>query len=229
MPKRSARSPAPEQAASARPGKQVKVMVRKHKSHHGEGSSQGNTREKEPIAPSEEDSLPTYRRPKSMKDLYGTRVRKDDEGYYFGRGVLHPNLAKELYTLPFEVLMAEATEQIVLQLEQAEELNEAQAALEDNQRQLKKQKANRRKVDDDLPKIMKENETLKTELSSKCITDYKQSVGFGWGLRRMGQVSYKYGYKVALAHFQARYPDLEVDNDPFIEKLKDNSVPMETR
>ncbi|RZS14251.1 hypothetical protein BHM03_00045928 [Ensete ventricosum] len=42
----------------------------------------------------------------------------------------------------------------------------------------------------------------------KSINDYKQSVGFGWGLRRMGQVSYEYGYLVALARFQARYPEV---------------------
>ncbi|RWV97538.1 hypothetical protein GW17_00039666 [Ensete ventricosum] len=65
----------------------VKVTVRKHKSHHGEGSSQGNTREKEPVAPSEEDSLPTYHRPKSMKDLYDMRVRKDDEGLETNLGI----------------------------------------------------------------------------------------------------------------------------------------------
>ncbi|RWV94478.1 hypothetical protein GW17_00042979 [Ensete ventricosum] len=68
-----------------------------------------------------------YRRPKSMKDLCGTTVRKDDEGYYilqitdlhprdpdFELGVLHPQLAKELYVLPSEVLIAQATKQIVL-------------------------------------------------------------------------------------------------------------------
>ncbi|RWV79660.1 hypothetical protein GW17_00059177 [Ensete ventricosum] len=32
------------------------------------------------------------------------------------------------------------------------------------------------------------------ELPSKSIADYKQSVGFKWGLRRMGQVLYEYGY-----------------------------------
>ncbi|RZS01270.1 hypothetical protein BHM03_00031093 [Ensete ventricosum] len=32
----------------------------------------------------------------------------------FRRGVLHPNLAKELYTLPFNVLMARALKQIML-------------------------------------------------------------------------------------------------------------------
>ncbi|RZS27713.1 hypothetical protein BHM03_00061231 [Ensete ventricosum] len=38
-PKRLVGSSAPEQAATAWPGKQVKMMVKKHKSHHDEGSS----------------------------------------------------------------------------------------------------------------------------------------------------------------------------------------------
>ncbi|RWV94703.1 hypothetical protein GW17_00042732 [Ensete ventricosum] len=76
---------------------------------------------------------------------------------------------------------------------------------------------------------MKENKTLKAQLSSKSIAYYKQSVGFGWGLSWMGQLSYEYGYWVALARFQARYPDLEVDSTPFTEKPEDSSVPMETR
>ncbi|RRT33751.1 hypothetical protein B296_00054703 [Ensete ventricosum] len=38
-PKRPVGSSAPEQAVTAWPGKQVKMMVKKHKSHHGEGSS----------------------------------------------------------------------------------------------------------------------------------------------------------------------------------------------
>ncbi|RZR98383.1 hypothetical protein BHM03_00027721 [Ensete ventricosum] len=75
---------------------------------------------------------------------------------------------------------------------------------------------------------MKENETLKAEPSSKIIADYKQSVGFRWGLRQMGQLSYEYGYRVALVGFQARYPDLEVDINPFTEKPKDSLVPIET-
>ncbi|RRT65598.1 hypothetical protein B296_00012403 [Ensete ventricosum] len=118
---------------------------------------------------------------------YQTRVWDDPEvALEFDRGVLHPTLAKDLYTLPSEVLIAQATKQIML------------------------------------------NESLKAELPGKSVADYKQSVGFGWGLRRMGQVSYKYGYRVALARFQAWYPDLEVDNDPFTERPEDGSVPMKT-
>ncbi|RWW52872.1 hypothetical protein BHE74_00040677 [Ensete ventricosum] len=82
IPKRPIGSSAPEQAATARPEKLVKIAVKKHKSHHGEGSSPATARGKEPVDPTKEDSSPTYRQPKSMKDLCSTRVRKDDEGYY---------------------------------------------------------------------------------------------------------------------------------------------------
>ncbi|RWW28369.1 hypothetical protein GW17_00007156 [Ensete ventricosum] len=149
IPKRPIGSPAPEQAATARPEKLVKIAVKKHKSHHGEGSSPATARGKEPVDPTKEDSSPTYRQPKSMKDLCSTRVRKDDEGYY-------------------------------------------------------------------------------AELSSKSVANYKQSVEFRWGLCQMGQLSYEYGFQVALARFQARYPDLEMDYDSFTEKLEDSLVPMET-
>ncbi|RWV77458.1 hypothetical protein BHE74_00039183, partial [Ensete ventricosum] len=114
--------------------------------------------------------------------------------------------------------------------EQADkELNELWESLAESQRQIKEQKAYHRKADDVLLTLMRENETLKAELPSKSVADYKQSVGFEWGLRRMGQISYEYGYQVALACFKARHLDLEVDNDPFTEKLEDSSVPMETR
>ncbi|RWW75016.1 hypothetical protein BHE74_00016995 [Ensete ventricosum] len=115
------------------------------------------------------------------------------------------------------------------QLDEADkELNKLWEGLVESQCQLKEQKADRCKADDELLKLMRENESIKAELPGKSISDYKQSVGFGWGLRRMGQVSYKYGYQVALARFQARYPDLEIDNYLFTERLEDNSVPMET-
>ncbi|RWW60312.1 hypothetical protein BHE74_00032703 [Ensete ventricosum] len=81
-PKRPAGSLAPEQAATARLGKQIKIAVKKHKSRHDEGSSRAISRGEEPMASIEGDSSPTYHRPKIMKDLCETRVRKDDEGYY---------------------------------------------------------------------------------------------------------------------------------------------------
>ncbi|RWV92754.1 hypothetical protein GW17_00044842 [Ensete ventricosum] len=109
------------------------------------------------------------------------------------------------------------------------DLNDVRVDLSDTQRQLKEQWASHRKVDDDLLKAMKELETQRIELPKKTIEDYKESIGFRWGLQRMGQVSYEYGYRVALARFQARYPDSEVEDDPFTIRPEDDSVQMETQ
>ncbi|RWW45834.1 hypothetical protein BHE74_00048292, partial [Ensete ventricosum] len=174
---------------------------------------------------------------------YQSRVWDDsDAASEFDQGVLHPMLAKDLYTLPSEVLIARAAKQIVLmtlldrvhdlgrlvthmgnraslleaeleklkserdpeQLARArqrvdelevdnaklqlgldelsgrldetdKELNELQEGLVESQHQLKEQKADRRKADDELLKLMRENESLKAELSGKSIIDYKQS------------------------------------------------------
>ncbi|RZR82487.1 hypothetical protein BHM03_00008929 [Ensete ventricosum] len=101
------------------------------------------------------------------------------------------------------------------QSEQADkELNELLEDLAETQRLIKEQNVDRHKADDELLSLMKETETLKAKRPSKSITDYKQSVGFEWGLRWIGQVSHEYEYRVALARFHARYPDLEVDVDP---------------
>ncbi|RWW75448.1 hypothetical protein BHE74_00016525 [Ensete ventricosum] len=79
--KRHVGSMVADQATTGRPGKWVKIAVRKHKSRRDEGSSRWATREREPEV-SAEDSSPTYRQPKSMKDLCGIQVREDEEGYY---------------------------------------------------------------------------------------------------------------------------------------------------
>ncbi|RRT75679.1 hypothetical protein B296_00025043 [Ensete ventricosum] len=133
----------------------------------------------------------TYRQSKSMKELCGTMVCKDDEAHYalymidlpprnlhsgiraqwpnlksspqvwddpqatseFGRGILHPQLVKELYALLSEVLMAKAAKQIML------------------------------KAHDNLLKAVKEIEVLKTELPTKSIEGYKVPIRFRWGMR----------------------------------------------
>ncbi|RRT76678.1 hypothetical protein B296_00011224 [Ensete ventricosum] len=146
-PKASSKRPvdAPTEQADdpTRRHKKVKVMTRRHK-------SRSRSKGKEPAAPSEEldtpaeseegGASPVHRRPRSMKDLFKTKVHKDDEGYYtlqisdlghqdpdkemkarwrglknstkvwndssaaneFERGLLHFQLARELYTLPSE-------------------------------------------------------------------------------------------------------------------------------
>ncbi|RWV87627.1 hypothetical protein GW17_00050357 [Ensete ventricosum] len=124
--------------------------------------------------------------------LYQSRVWDDSEAASeFDRGVLHLTLAKDLYTLPSEVLIARAAKQIVLadnaklksgldelssRLDKADkEPNKLREGLVESQRQLKEQKANHRKANDELLKLMRENESLKADLPGKSITDYKRS------------------------------------------------------
>ncbi|RWW36368.1 hypothetical protein BHE74_00058610 [Ensete ventricosum] len=153
----------PEQVEDAvRRHKKVKVLTRRHKSRLGEGESRSRTKGKEPAAPSEEPEAPigseeggaspAHERPRSMKDLFKTKVHKGDAGYYallmsdlghqdpekemkarwkglknstkvwnnsstaeeFKRGLLHPQLTRELYTLPSKVLMAQAAKEMIL-------------------------------------------------------------------------------------------------------------------
>ncbi|RZS20057.1 hypothetical protein BHM03_00052533 [Ensete ventricosum] len=42
----------------------------------------------------------------------------------------------------------------------------------------------------------------------------------------MGQVTYEYGYRVALARFRALHPDSEVEEDPFTIHPEDDLVSM---
>ncbi|THU58484.1 hypothetical protein C4D60_Mb03t14770 [Musa balbisiana] len=66
-------------------------------------------------------------------------------------------------------------------------------------------------------------ETLKVEclaLSETIkivIAEYKSSAGFKHGLVRLGRVTYEFRYRVAYAHFRARYTDLELESNPFVD------------
>ncbi|RWW38099.1 hypothetical protein BHE74_00056698, partial [Ensete ventricosum] len=134
---RSARLPPTDQAEVAgKQQKKTKVLTRKHKSHVDEGGSRSRSKGKEPAAsperpeaPAESEegaASPVHERPRSMKDLFKTKARwaglknstkvwnNSSAAEEYGRGLLHPQLARELYTLPSEVLMARATKEMVL-------------------------------------------------------------------------------------------------------------------
>ncbi|RRT73824.1 hypothetical protein B296_00032085 [Ensete ventricosum] len=70
-------------------------------------------------------------------------------------------------------------------------------------------------------------EKLRVELPEEAIVKYRKSAGFKMGLVRTGQVSYEYDYQVALARFKARYPNLEIKEDPFVLLPEDKNVSME--
>ncbi|RZS06882.1 hypothetical protein BHM03_00037637 [Ensete ventricosum] len=318
------------------------MLTRRHKSHLDKGESRSKSKGKEPAAPSEEletpagskegGASPAHHRPRSMKNLFKTKVHKDDAGYYtllmsdlghqdpkkemkarwkglknltkvwnnslaadeFERGLLHPQLARELYTLPSEVLMARAAKEMVLMLlfdrvhdagqlitfmdyrikQLQEELDalksdggleavakaegrasELQEELEKTRRErdealrrhetsktelhedqsnlaeahwlLKEARVRARKMDDELLQAVKALESARAELPRQTVVQYKESLDFKEGLKRMGRVTYEYGYRVALARFHARYPDAEVEEDPFTIHPEDDLVPME--
>ncbi|RRT77711.1 hypothetical protein B296_00003168 [Ensete ventricosum] len=240
----------------ARRHKKVKILSRRHKSRHGEGGSRSHSKGKEPAVSVEEpegqvkspDEAGTsiFVRPKSIKDLCGTKVCKDDVGYYalymsdlaqhdldkemrarweklrnspkvwsdhaaaeeFERGLLHPQLARELYTLLSEVLLARAAKEMVLRVAELEkelertqqertealqrlevsdkDLNEVQGDLSKARKHLKEVRVRARKAGDDLLKSMKDLEGAQVELPMQAINDYKGSAGFKEGLKRMG-------------------------------------------
>ncbi|RRT71567.1 hypothetical protein B296_00015354 [Ensete ventricosum] len=54
-----------------------------------------------------------------------------------------------------------------------------------------------------------------------------EAPSFKLHLERMGQINYEYMYRVALAHFRARFPKLEIEEDPYATLPEDDNVPME--
>ncbi|RZS02159.1 hypothetical protein BHM03_00032171 [Ensete ventricosum] len=221
-----------------------------------------------------------------MKDLFKTKVHKDDAGYYilhmsdlghqdpdkemkarwrglknstkiwndlsvaeeFDRGLLHPQLARELYTLPRKSWGPEAVakaEEQASELEQElgktkqerdealqrleaseKELTEVQSNLAEIQRLLKEAQVIAQKMDDELLQSMKALESARAELPKQAVDRYKESADFKEGLKWMGRVTYEYEYWVALARFCALHPDSEVEEDPFTIHPEDDLVPM---
>ncbi|RRT75503.1 hypothetical protein B296_00009486 [Ensete ventricosum] len=128
----------------------------------------------------------------------------------FERGLLHPQLARELYTLPSEILLAQE-----LSLSSKKELTEVRSNLAEIQRLLKEVRVRARKMDDELLQSVKALESTRAELPKQAVDRYKESTDFKEGLKQMGRVTYEYGYRVALARFRALHPDSEVEKDPF--------------
>ncbi|RWW62847.1 hypothetical protein BHE74_00030005 [Ensete ventricosum] len=89
--KRPSGSPVPSDDPSWR-HKKVKILSRRHKSRRGEEGSRSHSKGKEPAEPveepetlgdsAEEDASPVFHRSRSMKDLFKTKVHKDNAGYY---------------------------------------------------------------------------------------------------------------------------------------------------
>ncbi|RWW35668.1 hypothetical protein BHE74_00059375 [Ensete ventricosum] len=103
--------------------------------------------------------------------------------------------------------MRERDDEVLLRREASEkELHEVH-------RLLKEARVRARKMDDELLQAVKALESDRVELPKQTIVQYKESLGFKEGLKRMGRVTYEYRYRVALARFHVRHPDAEVEED----------------
>ncbi|RZR85506.1 hypothetical protein BHM03_00012509 [Ensete ventricosum] len=238
----------------ARRHKKVKILSRRHKTHRGEGGSRSHSKGKEPatsveeretlVESAEEVTTPVGKVEELEEDLerYVGRggVRKGTSASVVGAGTVHApvrgassrqgdgDAEKRASELEKELEKTKREQDEALQwLETSnKELNEAQCDLSEAQRQLKEAWDRARKMDDELLKSMKDLESTRAELPRWAIDDYKESVGFKEGLKRMGRVTYEYGYRVALAHFRSLHPDSEVEEDPFTIRPEDDYVPM---
>ncbi|RRT31267.1 hypothetical protein B296_00053365, partial [Ensete ventricosum] len=106
------------------------------------------------------------------------------------------------------------------------ELQAIRGHLGDAQQLLKEAQTRARRMHDDLLQAVKDLESARAELPKQSIAQYKESLGFKEGLKRMDRVTYEYGYRVALARFRARHPDTDVEEDPFTIHPEDDLVPM---
>ncbi|RRT31936.1 hypothetical protein B296_00045668 [Ensete ventricosum] len=117
-----------------------------------------------------------------------------------------------------ELLRREASEK---------ELQEVQGHLGDAQQLLREVRTKAQRMDDELLQDVKDLESARAELPRQSVIQYNESLGFKEGLKRMGRVTYEYGYRVALARFRARHPDANIEEDPFTIHPEDDLVPME--
>ncbi|RRT45293.1 hypothetical protein B296_00037115 [Ensete ventricosum] len=238
--KRPFDSPVPSDDPSWR-HKKVKILSQKHKSRHGKGGLQSHSKGKEPAEPikepetlvesTEEDASPVFRRPRSMKDLFKTKVHKDDIDALESRGGPEAVVAAEERASELEKELEKTKrerDEALQRLEASDkELNEARGNLFEIQRLLKEARVRARKMDDELLQSVKALECARAKLLKQAVNNYKESVGFKEGLKKMGRVTYEYGYPVTLARFRSLHPNSEVEEDPFTVKPEDDSVPME--
>ncbi|RWW22000.1 hypothetical protein GW17_00013820 [Ensete ventricosum] len=126
-----------------------------------------------------------------------------------------------------EKIKREKAEELLRREALEKELQEIRGHLGDAQQLLREARTRARRMDDELLQAVKDLESARAELPRQSVAQYKESLGFKEGLKRMGRVTYEYGYRVALACFRARHPDADVEEDPFTIHPEDDLVPME--
>ncbi|RWV86065.1 hypothetical protein GW17_00052082 [Ensete ventricosum] len=63
------------------------------------------------------------------------------------------------------------------------------------------------------------------EWKRRVMASYKESEGFQYGFRHSNRAIYEFGYQIVIGCFKVRYPELEIDEDPYVELPSDIKVP----
>ncbi|RWW85423.1 hypothetical protein BHE74_00005888 [Ensete ventricosum] len=126
-----------------------------------------------------------------------------------------------------EKIKREKAEELLRREASEKELQEVRGHLGDAQQLLREARTRAWRMDDEILQAVKDLESTRAELPRQSVAQYKESLGFKEGLKRMGRVTYEYGYRVALARFRARHPDADVEEDPFTIHPEDDLVPIE--
>ncbi|RWW61474.1 hypothetical protein BHE74_00031460 [Ensete ventricosum] len=127
-----------------------------------------------------------------------------EQGEYL-HGALHPTLAKHVYEFSSEELMNRAGN-------------------------LDGARNNPAHLENDVLSLTEVVAFLKAELKAegqKAVAAYKASEGFESGLKKMGRVSYEFGYRMALERLRGKHPDITIEQDPFAECSEDANIEMD--
>ncbi|RWW82690.1 hypothetical protein BHE74_00008834 [Ensete ventricosum] len=235
-PKRPFDGAASQPDDSARFLKRVKTLFRIYKSRHGEGGSRSHSKDKESIGSCEEPKQPLFHRPKSLKEICGTLVWKDEESNK-GNGLGKCNSVSTFLTaltVSFDVWrlvqghhfqmalfdrVHDAGQLIIIMDYQIANLQQEIEALKSGggPEVVATTKERVAKLEKEVKKLKaKRDEAFRRlEASNKELNDT--------------QVSYEYGYRVALARFRALHMNSDVEEDSFTILPDDDSIPIETQ
>ncbi|RRT32019.1 hypothetical protein B296_00048606 [Ensete ventricosum] len=200
----------------------MKVLTRKHKFRVGEGESHSRSKGKELAASSEEPEAPAGSEEGGASPVHD-RLRSMGGPEAIAEAEERASGVRE----ELEKIKGEKAEELLRREASEKELQAVRGHLGDAQQLLKEARTRARRMDDELLQAVKDLESTRAELPGQAIARYKGSLCFKEGLKRMGRVTYEYGYRVALARFRARYPNADVEEDMFTIHPEDDLAPME--
>ncbi|RWW03237.1 hypothetical protein GW17_00033617 [Ensete ventricosum] len=212
---------APSQPTPSPPAQVPIEAAKEHPTHGGEKRPGGGGSEpahrskgKEPV-----EAAKSPNHPSTMRELYEVDDRARKDRYFITQIFELPRLEAEgSLKLHWPNLTAGSrVERLKAALGEFEQhCKDHELAADSARGELKDLRESQRWLEDEVLSLTQNTEVLWSELKiggDKAVTEYK--------------VTFEFGYRVVLERFRAKYPDLFVEEDPFVERPKDANVHME--